>query len=454
VKGIQKGNSKMTIKIAVAGKTNGGKTTLIRTLMRQPVGEVKDLANVTKKGALYIYEGLQAIFIDTPGFQYPSIALDYLDGEHLSTRNQEKFKYDLDAIESIKQSDIVLYLANLSFVPDETHQDEVEVIKKIQPRIVGILNQYHKNFQGSSKKEVDNRCDQWARLLRSEGVSQVIIFDAHWDKRSKETKIYDAIFNKLNNDLKNDFITGLNKFRKRQQDIKNEAFITLAKAIKTLQAIEQTVSKSDYYDEETQNKYTERIGREIYQARVGFIAYITKLYEVAAENPKDSVQELILRTKSKVNVSDRMEIAATTSTFLGASGAVLGGIVGAAITGIASGGLPIGFVLGAAEGAKIFGAMAASLGSLAVFVDNNDRVELKLKSNQIEDWFKGFLATVWGLDHNGFGRNKALSEAEVETLTANINKIYSNLPSQDWATIQHRKIIEYCEKIFTQLEKE
>ncbi|MBD2542842.1 GTPase [Planktothricoides raciborskii] len=444
----------MTIKIAVAGKTNGGKTTLIRTLMRQPVGEVKDLANVTKKGALYIYEGLQAIFIDTPGFQYPSIALDYLDGEHLSTRNQEKFKYDLDAIDSIKQSDIVLYLANLSVVPDETHQDEVEVIKKIQPRIIGILNQYHKNLQGSSKQEVDNRCDQWARLLRSQGVIPVIIFDAHWDKRSKEAEIYDAIFNELTDELKNDFITGLNKFKKRQKDIQYEAFMTLAKAIIALQAIEQTVSKSDYYDEETKNKYNERIGREIYQVTVGFIAYIAKLYEVAAEFPTESVPELILRNKLKFNLYDRIESAATGSTFLGAFSAALGGIVGAVITGIASGGLPIGFFFGAVEGAKIFGAIGASLGSFAVFVDNNDRVEFKLKSNQIEDCFKSFLATVGGLDHNGFGRNKALSEAEVKTLTANIDKIYSNLPSQDWATIQHRKIIEYCEKVFTQLEKE
>lgn len=102
-----------------------------------------------------------------------------------------------------------------------------------------------------------------------------------------------------------------------------------------------------------------------------------------------------------------MGIAATTSTFLGASGAAVGGIVGAAITGIASGGSPIGFFFGAVEGAKIFGSIAASLGSLAVFVDNNDRVEVKLESNQIEDHFKGFLATVWGLDHNGFGRDKA-----------------------------------------------
>lgn len=105
----------------------------------------------------------------------------------------------------------------------------------------------------------------------------MISFDAHWDKRSKKQEIYNTIFNELTDELKNDFITGLNKFKKRQKEIKYEGFMTLSKTIKTIQDIEQRVSKSDYYDEENPNKYAERIGREIYQATVGFIAYITKM---------------------------------------------------------------------------------------------------------------------------------------------------------------------------------
>ncbi|MFW6359873.1 MAG: GTPase, partial [Chroococcales cyanobacterium] len=132
----------MTIQIAVAGHTNVGKTTLIRTFTRQPVGEVGDLANVTQIGELYFYDSLQANFIDTPGFQYPSIALDYLDSQPLSQRNEEKIKFDKEAIKYIEESNIVLYVGNLSIVPDDTHKDEIDVVLKIKPKVVGILNQY------------------------------------------------------------------------------------------------------------------------------------------------------------------------------------------------------------------------------------------------------------------------------------------------------------------------
>ncbi|HBQ98578.1 GTPase [Roseofilum sp. Belize BBD 4] len=40
----------MTIKIAVAGHTNTGKTTLITTLIRQYTGQIRDAANVTSCG--------------------------------------------------------------------------------------------------------------------------------------------------------------------------------------------------------------------------------------------------------------------------------------------------------------------------------------------------------------------------------------------------------------------
>ncbi|MEK0189697.1 GTPase, partial [Microcoleus anatoxicus] len=92
------------ISIAVVGHTNTGKTTLIRTLMKTSIGEVGDSANVTKKGQSYFFEGLQATFIDAPGFQYASNLMMYLDSLNenpefkMSQSWQEKMVYDMNAI--------------------------------------------------------------------------------------------------------------------------------------------------------------------------------------------------------------------------------------------------------------------------------------------------------------------------------------------------------------------
>lgn len=67
------------IRITIAGHTNVGKTTLIRTLMKTSVGEVRDSANVTKKGEAHFYKGLQATFVDTPGFRFADICNLYLE---------------------------------------------------------------------------------------------------------------------------------------------------------------------------------------------------------------------------------------------------------------------------------------------------------------------------------------------------------------------------------------
>ncbi|MBE9143788.1 GTPase [Planktothrix mougeotii] len=48
-------DTKERVRIAVAGHTNTGKTTLIRTLMRTVVGEVRDSSNVTQEGQAYDY---------------------------------------------------------------------------------------------------------------------------------------------------------------------------------------------------------------------------------------------------------------------------------------------------------------------------------------------------------------------------------------------------------------
>lgn len=449
----------MTIKIAVAGHTNVGKTTLIRTLMRTTVGEVGDSPNLTKDGEFYHYHGLQATFIDTPGFQEPGLALLHLEGVSLPKKSIEELQYDLKAIEVIKQSDVVIYVGNLSIVADDSHKKEINIVKKIQPKVVSVLNQYNRNFKGSNSQEVNNRCRQWTELLNQAGIANVIVFDAHWDRRAKEKKIYDAIYEILDSAQKADFSLGLNKFKERQYKIRDEVCDTLVKSVENLQKIQVNVKKWEYDNTAKQEECLDKILRGIARETIQFIAYVNKLYESAAEYPTESPENLIVKTRNIISLSKRLALTANASAVLGTLGAVVGGIVGAVITAFLSGGLLIAIPLGAMEGAKIFGAAGASLATFTVFSDSDDRIDIRMTSSQIEDVVKHLLAIVWGLEHNCFGRDKNLSEDEaramksqIEELDAKLQELDAKHKIDDWTKVSPVRVINYCKDILNELE--
>jgi GTPase Era involved in 16S rRNA processing len=440
----------MTIKIAVAGHTNAGKTTFITTLMRMKVGKIDDSANVTTKGQFHYYDGLQAIFIDTPGFQNPSLAFTYLKGTGLDQEDMESLKYDLEAIEIIKKSDIAIYLGYLSVVPDDSHKHQIKILKKIQPKVVAVLNQYHQNLQSGGKPKVDNRIRQWTEIFNQHGIDDVIIFDAHWDKRSKEQEIYDAIEKNLDYSQKADFCEGLNKFKKRQREIREEICQALSITLQRLQQIRVDVKKEEY-NADQEEEYQKKVERSLYQEIVGFIAYASRLYEVAAEYPTDATENLILKTNHKISFLERLGTTTSVSTVLGTIGAVFGGVVGGVITGFLSGGSAT--IPGAIEGAKIFGALGVALGSFFVFDDRGDRIDIFLKSEKIEDIVKELLAIVWGLEHNCFGRCKSLSTDETKEIKSQIEALFAKQNIDDWRKVNQVNVINFCKNILDELEK-
>lgn len=124
------------IKIAVVGQANAGKTTLIRTLMKASKGEVGDRAGVT--GAVQSYnfeeeEGLQATFIDTPGFQNANVIEMYLDllnknpGLKMERKWESQTALEWDALKAVKESEVVVYVASLT--EDEARQLEEQICR-------------------------------------------------------------------------------------------------------------------------------------------------------------------------------------------------------------------------------------------------------------------------------------------------------------------------------------
>ncbi|MDZ8053976.1 MAG: GTPase [Aulosira sp. ZfuVER01] len=440
------------ISIAIAGHTNTGKTTLIRTLMKSTIGEVSDSPNVTKVGTAYYYDGLQAYFIDTPGFRYAQIynmyreEIDKNREYKLPKKWEDKMSLDMDAIQAIGKSNIVFYVGNLSVVPDETYIEEIEAVVNIHPKVIGILNQAKKQLEASSQEIVDNRIKLWKEVLKEQGIENTIIFDAHWDKPSKINEIYDAIYRVLNSEEQALFSQGLNEFKNRQKEILTEALSMLANCITEIQEFQVATKKNSFSQEKAKNKMV----RELQAIIVDFVHDVVELYKVAAEYPTTPKKELQTAVESSANIPARIGWGTGLASAGGVIGAGVGAAIVGAITGLLTGGLGAG--AGALFGAQIGGlAGGAFLGTLGALDDGDDIVKIHMESTDIKNIAIKLIAIIWGLSNNGYGRERKLSQDEMKNIENKILNFASSYQWSDWKTISSGNVISYCEEILDKL---
>jgi GTP-binding protein Era len=105
--------------VAVMGRPNTGKSTLINALLRQNIAAVSPKPQTTRKrqmGILSLDDG-QIIFEDTPGVHRPLHKL----GECM---NQE-------AIDALEDADLVIFLVDASQPPHEEEKTLAEVIRRL-----------------------------------------------------------------------------------------------------------------------------------------------------------------------------------------------------------------------------------------------------------------------------------------------------------------------------------
>lgn len=373
------------VNIALSGRTNAGKTTLIRTLMKTSIGEVSDSPNVTKRGQAYYFDSLQATFIDTPGFQYASVIVMYLDALdedptfQMPQKWRDKLIYDQDAMTALDNSDAIIYVASLSTVPDDSFNEEISIVKRKCSKVISVINQYEKQLKASSKPEVENRIKQWKALFNDHSINHVVIFDAHWDNPTKINQIYDGILNILEAEQHLRFVEGLKRFKERQSDITREACDMLASLIRDCEEkAVVTISKRDFDKEEKREEAKEQVARRINGALAEFVYCVSDLYKVAAEHPTTSKDELFLLMKPKPNFSGRLGWGSGGAAVLGGAAAFISGILGGAIMGVLTSG--VGTIPGAIAWAQIGGTAGAALGSLFVFMDNEDDVSSSIWS--------------------------------------------------------------------------
>jgi GTP-binding protein Era len=115
--------------VAVMGRPNVGKSTLINALMGQKIAAVSPRPQTTRKRQMGILtlENAQIIFIDTPGVHKPRYKL----GENMNK----------EAIDTLQESDLILWVVDVSQLPRTGEQmiaQHLRELKHIQPLILAL----------------------------------------------------------------------------------------------------------------------------------------------------------------------------------------------------------------------------------------------------------------------------------------------------------------------------
>tara|TARA_Y100000741_G_scaffold270162_1_gene210270 strand:- start:1109 stop:1966 length:858 start_codon:yes stop_codon:yes gene_type:complete len=118
------------VKIALVGKTNAGKSTLINSLVGEEISIINKKINTTQESLLGIknIKNIQFIFYDTPGFNISK--LDKL----------KQKKFNLNLWQSIFESDVIIYLLDVKKYDFKQIQSDILKIKESNKKILLVFN--------------------------------------------------------------------------------------------------------------------------------------------------------------------------------------------------------------------------------------------------------------------------------------------------------------------------
>jgi GTPase len=139
--------------VALVGRPNVGKSTLMNAFLQQKIAIITPRAQTTRTNQLGILTqpDHQIIFVDTPGIMQK--AMHKLDEVMLST-----------AVETLNDADVVVWLIDSTFAPNEEDERLAELIRQSQGQKILALN---KN-DALPPNEVLERIESYRQLLPPE----------------------------------------------------------------------------------------------------------------------------------------------------------------------------------------------------------------------------------------------------------------------------------------------
>lgn len=194
------------VRIAVVGHTNTGKTSLLRTLMRDTsFGEVADAPGTTRhvEGARLKIDGEPVLaWFDTPGMEDSVALLEYIEqlaDTHLAATGERldgparirrfldtpeargRFEQEARVLRQMLESDAALYVIDARDPVLGKHRDELALLAACGKPLLPVLNFI--NAPG-------HRADQWRQAMARLGLHASIEFDTVAPALDGEQQLY------------------------------------------------------------------------------------------------------------------------------------------------------------------------------------------------------------------------------------------------------------------------
>jgi hypothetical protein len=192
------------LRLAVVGHTNTGKTSLLRTLTRDPdFGQVADQPGTTRhvEGANLLIDGQVALqLFDTPGLEDSIALLDYLDvlappAQRLdgpdrirrfldSPESTRRFEQEARVLRQLLECDAGLYVVDVRDPVLGKHKDELSLLASCGHPVLPVLNFVNAPAQ---------RLEQWRTALARLGLHASVEFDTVAPALDGEQQLYERL---------------------------------------------------------------------------------------------------------------------------------------------------------------------------------------------------------------------------------------------------------------------
>ncbi len=192
------------VKVAVVGHTNTGKTSLIRTLLRdEHFGQIEDTAGTTRnveKRVIFAGEDEALTLFDTPGFEDSSALLQALEefdkqytvespsqllrGFISQAENFPEFDQEIKVLRQSLSCDVLLYIIDVREPLLGKYRDEVEILSKAGKPIVPVFN----FITGRSKA-----LERWRQQMSEFNLHAALEFDTVAFEFEAERRLYQKL---------------------------------------------------------------------------------------------------------------------------------------------------------------------------------------------------------------------------------------------------------------------